>query len=275
MPHLQSNGISLYYEEHGQENSNAEPLILIMGFTVSSIGWHWNIPSFAKSFRTIAFDNRGVGQSDKPDEPYTMQMFADDTAGLLDGLGIDKAHIFGISMGGMIAQEFALRHSQRVKTLILGCTNCGGEKTTLSSDPEVLNMLGNIESVSVEEAALAMTQVAVTPWFIQKHMATLIEMNQMSAAHPTPKHGMVSQMAALQGHDTYARLPQISVPTLVITGKEDGLVPPENSLILSQQIPNAELAILSNASHMFHMERPETTVDVVSGFINGQQEWMA
>ncbi len=97
----------------------------------------------------------------------------------------------------------------------------------------------------------------------------------MSAAHPTPKHGMVSQMAALQGHDTYARLPQISVPTLVITGKEDGLVPPENSLILSQQIPNAELAILSNASHMFHMERPETTVDVVSGFINGQQEWMA
>ena len=99
MPHLQSNGISVYYEEHGQENSNTEPLILIMGFTVSSIGWHWNVPSFAQSFRTIAFDNRGVGQTDKPDEPYTMQMFADDTAGLLDGLDIDQAHIFGISMG--------------------------------------------------------------------------------------------------------------------------------------------------------------------------------
>ena len=271
MPHLQSNGISLYYEEHG----SGSPLILIMGFTVSSIGWHWNIPSFAQSFRTIAFDNRGVGQSDKPDEPYTMQMFADDTAGLLDGLDIDQAHIFGISMGGMIAQEFALRHPQRVKTLVLGCTNCGGEKTTLSSDPEVLNMLGNIESVSVEEAALAMTKVAVTPWFIHKHMDTLIEMNQMSAAHPTPKHGMVNQMAALQSHDTYDRLPQISVPTLVITGKEDGLVPPENSVILSQQIPNAELSILSNASHMFHMERPETTLDVVTAFINGQQEWLA
>lgn len=271
MPHLQSNGISLYYEEHG----NGEPLILIMGFTVSSIGWHWNVPSFAKSFRTIAFDNRGVGQSDKPDEPYSMQMFADDTAGLLDGLDIDQAHIFGISMGGMIAQEFALRHPNRVKTLILGCTNCGGEKTTLSSDPDVLNMLGNIESVSVEEAALAMTKVAVTPWFMQKHMDTLIEMNKMSAAHPTPKHGMVSQMAALQSHDTYDRLPQIRVPTLVITGKEDGLVPPENSVILSQQIPNAELAILSNASHLFNIERPETTVDVVSGFINGQREWLA
>ena len=123
MPHLQSNGVSLYYEEHG----SGEPLLLIMGFTVSSIGWHWNIPAFAQSFRTIAFDNRGVGQSDKPDEPYSMAMFADDTAGLLDGLGIEQAHIFGISMGGMIAQEFALRHPGRVTSLTLGCTNCGGE----------------------------------------------------------------------------------------------------------------------------------------------------
>lgn len=270
MPHLQSNGISLYYEEHG----SGEPLILIMGFTVSSIGWHWNIPSFAQSFRTIAFDNRGVGQSDKPDEPYSMPMFADDTAGLLDGLDIDSAHIFGISMGGMIAQEFALRHPERVKSLTLGCTNCGGENTILSSDPEVLHMLEHIESVGVEEAALAMTKVAVTPWFMQKHMDTLIELNRLSAVHPTPKHGMVSQMAAIQSHDTYARLPQISVPSLVITGKQDGLVPPENSVVLSRQIPNAELLILSNASHLFNIERPQTTVDSVTSFINGQREWL-
>jgi pimeloyl-ACP methyl ester carboxylesterase len=269
MPHLQSNGISLYYEEHG----SGEPLILIMGFTVSSIGWHWNIPAFAQSFRTIAFDNRGVGQSDKPDEPYSMSMFADDTAGLLDGLDIDSAHIFGISMGGMIAQEFALRHPERVKSLTLGCTNCGGENTILSSDPEVLHMLEHIESVSVEEAALAMTKVAVTPWFMQKHMDTLIELNKLSAVHPTPKHGMVSQMAAIQSHDTYARLPQISVPSLVITGKQDGLVPPENSVVLSRQIPNAELLILSNASHLFNIERPQTTVDSVTSFISGQREW--
>lgn len=275
MPHLQSNGISLYYEEHGQENSNTEPLILIMGFTVSSVGWHWNVPAFAKNFRTIAFDNRGVGQSDKPDGAYSMQMFADDTVGVLDALDIPKAHIFGISMGGMIAQEFALRYPDRVQTLTLGCTNCGGENTIMSSDPDVLNMLGNIESVSVEEAALSMTKVAVTPWFMQKHMDTLVELNQLSAVHPTPKHGMVSQMAAIQAHDTYKRLPEISVPTLVLTGKEDGLVPPDNSVVLSKQIPNAELVILSNASHLFNIERPQTTVDVVTGFIHGQREWAA
>jgi len=269
MPHLTSNGINLYYEEHG----NGEPLILIMGFTISSIGWHWSIPSFAQDFRTIVFDNRGVGQSDKPDIPYSMPMFADDTAGLLDGLGIDQAHVFGISMGGMIAQEFALRYPQRVKTLTLGCTHCGGQNAILSKDPEVLNMLENIDKFDVQQAALAMTKVAVTPWFMQKHMDILLQMNQMSMQYPTPKHGMVRQMQAIQNHDSYERLPQVSVPTLVVTGKEDGLVPPENSVTLAQRIPNADLVLLSNASHMFHMELPDATAEVVKGFIRRRREW--
>ena len=269
MPYVESNGAKLYYEEQGQ----GEPLILIMGFTVSSVGWHWNVEGFAKSFRTITFDNRGVGQSDKPDEPYSMTMFADDTASMLDHLNIDQANVFGISMGGMIAQEFALRHPGRVKNLILGCTNCGGEKAMLSQDPEVVNMLNNIADFDVEQAALAMTKVAVTPWFIQKHMNTLLELNQLSAQHPTPKHGMINQMAAIQGHDTYERLSNITVPTLVITGKEDGLVPPENSATLAQRIPNADLAILSNASHLFNIELAQTTVDVVTAFIQRQHAW--
>jgi 3-oxoadipate enol-lactonase len=269
MPHLKSNGVQIYYEEQGK----GEPLLLIMGFTVSSTGWRWNIPGFAQNFRTIAFDNRGVGRSDKPDIPYSMAMFADDTAGVLDALGIERAHVFGISMGGMIAQEFTLRYPQRVKTLTLGCTNCGGPNTVMSKDPEVLNMLGNIAAVEVQEAALVMTKVAVTPWFMQKRMNILLELNQLSAQHPTPKHGMVQQMQAIAGHDTYERLPQINVPTLVITGKEDGLVPPENSVTLSQRIPNADLVILSNASHLFNIELPEATVDTVTGFIQRRREW--
>ncbi len=269
MPHLRSNGMQLYYEEHG----SGEPLVLIMGFTVSSIGWHWNVPAFAEDFRTIVFDNRGVGQSDKPDEPYSMAMFADDTVGVLDGLGIDQAHIFGISMGGMIAQEFALRYPQRVKTLILGCTNCGGPNAVLSKDPDVLNLLGDIEATDVQQAALVMTKVAVTPWFMQKHMDVLLQLNQLSMQYPTPKHGMVRQMQAIQGHDTYERLPQITAPTFVVTGKEDGLVPPENSVTLAQRIPNADLSILANASHLFNIELPDTTAEMVKGFIRRRHEW--
>lgn len=270
MPHLHSNGTTLYYEEHG----SGEPLLLIMGFTVSAIGWRWNIPAFAQDFRTIVFDNRGVGQSSKPDTPYSMAMFADDTAGVLDGLGIDQAHVFGISMGGMIAQEFALRYPQRVKTLILGCTHCGGSQAVLSKDPDVLSLLADVESVDVQQAAVVMTKVAVTPWFMQKHMDVLLQLNQLSLQHPTPKHGMVRQMQAIQGHDTYERLPQVSVPTLVITGKEDGLVPLENSVTLAQRIPNADLAILANASHLFNIELPETTAETVKGFIRRRREWM-
>src|SRR5262245_11717083 len=269
MPQLSANGINIYYEEHG----TGEPLVLIMGFTVSSVGWHWNIADFAKHFRVIAFDNRGVGQSDKPNVPYSMATLADDTAGVLDSLGINTAHVFGISMGGMIAQEVALRHPQRVKTLILGCTNCGGTQTVLSKDPDVLNMMANIASVDVQQAALTMTKVAVTPWFMQKRMDVLLELNRLSAQHPTPQHGMVCQMSAIQGHDTYERLPQITVPTLVITGKEDGLVPPENSVTLAQRIPNADLTILSNASHLFNIELPEATVEVVTNFIQRRREW--
>lgn len=269
MPQLQSNGINIYYEEQG----SGEPLLLVMGFTVSVVGWHWNTPLFAKSFRTVAFDNRGVGRSDKPDVPYSMAMFADDTAGVLDALNIERAHVFGISMGGMIAQEFALRYPQRVKTLILGCTNCGGPNAVLSKDPDVLNMLGNIASVDVQQAALIMTKVAVTPWFMQKRMDILLELNQLSAQHPTPKHGMVQQMQAIAGHDTYDRLPQITMPTLVITGKEDGLVPPENSVTLAQRIPNADLTLLANASHLFNIELPEATVDTVTRFIQRRREW--
>ncbi len=269
MPHLHANGVNLYYEEHG----TGEPLVLIMGFTASSVAWHWNIADFATHFRVIAFDNRGVGQSDKPNVPYSMAMFAEDTAGVLTGLGIDSAHIFGISMGGMIAQEFALRYPQRVKTLTLGCTNCGGPQTVLPTDPDVLKMLANIDSMDVVQAALTMTKVAVTPWFMRQRMDVLIELNRLSSQHPTPQHGMVCQMAAIQGHGTYDRLPQLTMPTLVITGKEDGLVPPENSVTLARRIPNADLVLLANASHLFNIELPAATNDVVTRFIQRQREW--
>jgi pimeloyl-ACP methyl ester carboxylesterase len=131
-----------------------------------------------------------------------------------------------------------------------------------------------IESVDVQQAAVIMTKVAVTPWFMQKHMDVLLQLNQLSMQYPTPKHGMVRQMQAIQGHDTYDRLPQLTMPTLVVTGKEDGLVPPENSLTLAQRISNADLLILSNASHVFNIELPETTAELVKGFTRRRREWI-
>jgi 3-oxoadipate enol-lactonase len=132
--------INIYYEIHGK----GEPLVLIYGYAADSGLWFRQIPILSKKYRIIAFDNRGVGRSDKPDIPYTMAMMAGDIAGLLDTIGIDTAHIFGISMGGMIAQHFALNYPQRVISLILGCTTCGGVHS-IQPKPESMAALFDFE----------------------------------------------------------------------------------------------------------------------------------
>lgn len=131
---LPVNGINLYYESHGK----GEPLLLIEGLGYSSWMWYRQIPEFAKKYRVIAFDNRGVGLTDKPDSEYTIELMADDAASLLLSLGIESAHVLGVSMGGYIAQSLATRHPDKVKSLILACTNMGGGEA-LSTNSKLLN----------------------------------------------------------------------------------------------------------------------------------------
>jgi 3-oxoadipate enol-lactonase len=255
MPTVKVGDINIYYESHG----DGEPLLLINGYGQYSGQWAALIPPFSKGYRVIIFDNRGTGRSDKPEMPYTMKMLAADARGLLDAVGVDKANIFGVSMGGMIAQEFALNYPDKVMSLILGCTNCGGKQSVVPTK-EALAFLFNPEmaKLPVEQLARETAPWLWTKGFIDKHPEAVDMYVDITVKYPTPPHGFSGQAQAIAGHDTCNRLPQIKVPTLVIAGSGDRLIPPDNSKIIASRIPGAELVIIPNAGHGFN-EAPEAT----------------
>jgi 3-oxoadipate enol-lactonase len=237
------NGIDLYYEEHGPEG--AEPLLLIMGFASNAGAWAPQIPALAARFRVIAFDNRGCGRSSQPEGPYTIPQMADDAVALLDMMGIGSAHVVGASMGGMIAQELALRHPARVRSLVLLCTTSGGPHAGL------------------QEAMLEM----FTPEFLAKPTPEFIAFAAAAAQHPATLAGLKGQLAAVREHDTYDRLRGIAVPTLVMAGSDDPMVDAANAPILAQRIPGAQLRMFAGLRHGFTAERPDEVNAAILEFL--------
>src|SRR6185503_20953113 len=148
---VQSGSAKIYWEEQG----SGDPILLIMGLGASLEAWDRTAPVLASRYRVILFDNRGVGRSDVPPGPYSLEMMADDAAAVLDAAGVQAAHVYGASMGGMIAQEFALRHPTRVRKLILGCTACGGREA-VRADQEVITALNSRASLPREQAMWVM-----------------------------------------------------------------------------------------------------------------------
>ncbi len=250
MPKAQINGINLFYEVHGE----GEPLLLIYGLAGRGNGWKFQVEALAPNFRMITFDNRGVGESDQPAEAYSLAGMADDAAGLLDALGIESAYVFGISMGGMIAQEFALRHPQRVRKLALGCTH-PGIKHCVPSPAWVTEIFKSLPGKPREQAVREGVAFNYSP-YTQQHRPELIEsLIPLFVDNRQRLHGYLNQINAVWAFDAFDRLPQIAVPTLVMTGTDDVLVPPGNSKIIAERIPNARLMEFSNAGHLFFIEK--------------------
>lgn len=262
MPKVKVNGIQLYYELHGQ----GEPLVLIVGLGGSALGWGMQIPTFSREFQVVAFDNRGSGRSDKPAARYTIRMFADDTAGLMDALGITSAHVYGQSMGGFIAQELALNYPQRVRTLVLGSTSCGGRHAVAAS-PGHLILMASLSTLSPEEAAEKNLPLLYSTEFIVRKREELIARSLTEAELRPPLDAYARQVQAALRHNTYDRLPQIRCPTLIISGSDDKVVPAKNSSILAECIPNAELVVLPKAGHGYLVEFAEESNAIVFDFL--------
>jgi pimeloyl-ACP methyl ester carboxylesterase len=254
----------IFYEEHG----SGDPLLLVMGLAADSTAWIFQVPEFARRHRTIVFDNRGVGRSSKPPGPYTIHEMADDAAGLLDAIGIARAHVVGVSMGGMIAQELALRHPERVRGLVLACTFPEPDADAERQRAFSLARFGGRVTASGETE---IDVTAVDPFMLLQHVLPRV-FNQSFIDRELPKllqifggalqygfslEAILGQVEAVMGHKATDRLHRIAAPTLVITGDADLLVSPANSDVLARNIPGAKLVRVPGGSHGFNFETPE------------------
>ena len=260
MPIATNSGVKIYWDEVGE----GEPVLLIMGLGSSSAMWHRIRPVLASQYRTIAFDNRGIGESDVPAGPYSIREMAADAVAVLDAANIASAHVLGLSMGGMIAQELALQYPDRVRSLILACTSPGGENA-VQADPEVQSLFASLRSMSPEvgtEAAVPILHAAGTARArIDEDLALRRKW------YPSAK-GYLGQLQAIRSWEAFSRLHQIRVPTLVIHGDCDRLIPTRNGEILAQRIPGARLVLLPQAGHVFFTDQPQRSQTEIIGFLS-------
>lgn len=265
MPKVKANGIELYYEVHGE----GRPLILISGLGYPLWQWHKMVPCLAEYFKVITFDNRGVGQSDKPAGAYTAQMLAADTVGLLDALGIDKAIVAGHSMGGFIAQAMTLDFPQRVEKLILCSTNFGGPHH-VPVTPEGMKVLTDVASDALTRFKNGLV-VSTAPGWAEKNPEMIAKWIKWRVANPVELGPYQSQLAiglgllpAAAAFET--KLPAINIPTLILFGEHDKVVPPANAELLSKQLSNSQVVIFPNAGHFFPIEIPEAASRAIIEF---------
>lgn len=263
MPKVKVGDINIYYEIHGE----GEPLVIIPGAT-GGVDWEFRIiPVFSQEYKVVAFDNRGAGQSDAPDVPYTTEMMADDLAGLLDAIGINSAHIWGSSMGGMIAQQFALLYPKRVISLILACTGFGGPHSIITTDPEIIAALQHPKELPLKESIMQTLRLIMSQEFIDKNPELIQKLMAKMMEHPAPPQGQMRQTQAIMSHETYERLPEIKAPTIVIHGEVDRTLPVENARILASRIPNAELVIMEKMGHGLFWEAEDESNRIVLDFL--------
>ena len=259
MPFTNSNGCRIYWEESGA----GDPLLLIMGLGYSHEMWHRTRPAMAEHYRTIVYDNRGVGKSDLPPGPYPIAQMADDAAAVLDAAGVERAHVYGISMGGMIAQELALNHPERVRSLILGCTACGGANAVPAA-AQVMQTLMDRATMTPEEGVEAMVPFIYSTSTPRARIDEDLAIRRRTFPQAA---GYLAQIQGVLAWSSFDRLHNIRVPTLVLHGETDQLVPPENGRILARKISGARLRLFERASHIYTTDEPEASNQEALSFL--------
>jgi 3-oxoadipate enol-lactonase len=263
MPSVDASGTELHYLRAGE----GEPLLLIQGMSGTHLAWGRPfLDELERSFETIVFDHRGIGLSGRAEMPVAIADLAADTVALLDALELESVHVVGISMGGMVAQELALRHPQRIRTLTLGCTYPGGAEARLA-DPALIQELAGALLSGDRERALRTGFAANLSVAHVADEANWEPFHAMATAAPVAVPVIMLQMQAVMGHDTSARLSSIEAPTLVVHGTEDRMLPVVNGELIARSIPHARLELLEGVGHMFWWEQPERSAALVRSHV--------
>ncbi|MDX8035468.1 alpha/beta fold hydrolase [Lentzea sp. BCCO 10_0856] len=247
-----ADGTKLFYSVEG----SGPPLLLIAGQANSSRWWSQVRPDFSAAFTTIVTDHRGTGSSDKPDAPYSTQLFASDCVAILDDAGIGTAHVYGTSMGGRIAQWIAASHGDRVERLVLGCTSPGGPHA-IERSAEVRRSLAQIDAM---KARRALEELMYTPAY-RGPFNTLGD-PQM------PPHARKRHLFASAEHNAWDVLPSITAPTLVVHGTEDVFNPTANAPLITERIPGARMHLIEGARHGYFEEFRDVATPLVTDFLS-------
>lgn len=242
------------------------PLVLVHGLGYARWGWEPVLEGLSERFDVIVLDNRGIGASAAPPGPYTAAELADDVVGVLDAASVERAHVVGTSLGGMIAQELALAHPGRVDRLVLACTTPGGPKAyplpdgTLRLIAEAPTLEPSVALRRFVENALARATVEQRPELVRAILAHRL-------ADPQSPEGWAAQAAAGQSFDAFDRIGAIVAPTLVQHGTEDRVVDVRNAALLGSSIPGARVELFDGCGHLYFWEQPERFVASVSAFV--------
>lgn len=262
MPNATVKGSNIYYERHGA----GEPLLWIGGLGANLREIPHLIAAYARHFEFIGFEARGCGRSDDRDGDYTIADLADDVAALLDELHVASAFVYGSSMGGMVAQELTLRHPERVRALILGCTTAGAIRGVRPTNETVQQMIRN-QSLSGDDALEAGWRLGYSDAYIEANRATLLERARHAAELAAPRASYMRQVLASARHDTYDRLGEITCPVLILHGADDVMIPVGNAALLKEGIPNAELHVLDGFGHGYNLEGQDAADKLIVEFV--------
>jgi len=261
MPYIQANGLNVYYELEGA----GEPVLLIRGLGSTCETFREQIRGLAPHFRVVAFDNRCVGRTDQPQQPFEIADMAEDTAALLEALEIESAHVFGVSLGGMVAQELALMHPRKVRKLVLGCTHAG-PRTAVRSPDWAVKIFNEARDMPRPEALRHSIPILFARKTVDEHPELVQAALSLTENNNQPKSSYLLQLGAAMKHDTFDRLHQIAQQTLVMTGTEDTLIDAGNSRLLSEHIPGAQLIEFEETGHLFFTEKPELVNNALIDF---------